>query len=48
MNMKNCGPRNVMKHKDIKDSDKYITLDISPNHIFISKILFGKTSKGVD
>ena len=26
---KHCGRRNVRKHKDIKDSDKYVTLDIS-------------------
>ena len=29
MNMKNCGRRNVRKHKDIKGSDKYFTLNIS-------------------
>ena len=28
VNMKNCGRRNVRKHRQIKDSDKYITLDI--------------------
>ena len=28
-NMKNCGRRNVGKHKEIKSSDKYVTLDIS-------------------
>ena len=27
--MKNCGNRNVRKQRDIKDSDKYVTLDIS-------------------
>ena len=27
--MKKCGPCNVRKHKDIKGSDKYFTLDIS-------------------
>ena len=27
--MKNCGCRNVRKHREIKGSDKYITLDIS-------------------
>ena len=27
--MKNCGRHNVMKHKDIRGSDKYVTLDIS-------------------
>ena len=29
VNMENCGRRNVRKHKDIKGSDKYVTLDIS-------------------
>ena len=29
VNMKNCGRRNVRKHKEIKGSDKYLTLDIS-------------------
>ena len=29
VNMKNCGSRKVRKHKDIKGSDKYVTLDIS-------------------
>ena len=29
MKMKNCGRRNVRKHKEIKVSDKYVTLDIS-------------------
>ena len=28
-NTKNCGRRNVSKHKEIKGSDKYVTLDIS-------------------
>ena len=27
--MKNCGRRKVRKHKEIKDSDKIVTLDIS-------------------
>ena len=27
--MKNCGRSNVRKHKEIKVSDKYVTLDIS-------------------
>ena len=27
--MKNCGGRKVRKHKEIKGSDKYVTLDIS-------------------
>ena len=29
MNMKNCGRRKVNKHKEIKVSDKSVTLDIS-------------------
>ena len=29
VDMKNCGRRNVKKHKDIKGSYKYVTLDIS-------------------
>ena len=28
VNMKDCGHHNVSKHRDIKDIDKYITLDI--------------------
>ena len=26
--VKNCGPRNVRNNREIKDSDKYITLEI--------------------
>ena len=29
VNMKNCGRHNVRKHRDIKGSDNYVTLDIS-------------------
>ena len=29
MNMENCGRRKVRKHKEIKGSEKYVTLDIS-------------------
>ena len=29
VNMNNCGRHNVRKHRDIKGSDKYVTLDIS-------------------
>ena len=28
VNMKNCGSRNFRKQKDIRGSDKYVTLDI--------------------
>ena len=29
VNMKNCGCRNVRKHREIKGSDRYATLDVS-------------------
>ena len=29
VNMKYCGHRNVRKHRDIKGSNKYVTLEIS-------------------
>ena len=57
VNMKNCGNRNVRKHKDIKGSDKYVTLDISlkfdsPDKMKItsseSKEKFVKIKKGID
>ena len=28
VNMKDCGLRNVRKHREIEGSDKYVTLDI--------------------
>ena len=28
VNMKNCGQRNVRKHKEIKDSDELVTLNM--------------------
>ena len=28
-NIKNCGRRNVRKHREIRGSDKYVTMDIS-------------------
>ena len=28
-NMKNCGRHNIRKHREIKNGDKYITLEIS-------------------
>ena len=34
VNMKNCGRCNVRKHKEIKGSDNYVTLDI-PSKIYI-------------
>ena len=38
VNMKNCGPRKVRKHKDIKGSDNYITLDISQKFDSLNKM----------
>ena len=38
VNMKNCGGRNVRKHKEIKGSDKYVTLDISLKFDSLDKI----------
>ena len=36
--MKNCGHRKVRKHKDIKGSDKIVTLDISAQCDILNKI----------
>ena len=36
--MKMCGRHNVRKHKEIKDSDKYITLDILLKFVSLKKI----------
>ena len=38
MNMKNCGRCNVRKHKEIKGSDKYVTLDTSLDFVSMDKI----------
>ena len=38
MNMKNCGRCNVRKHKEIKVSDKYGTLDISSKFDILDKM----------
>ena len=37
--MKNCGRRNVRKHKEIKGSYKYLTLDISLNFYNLDKMI---------
>ena len=45
--MKNCGHRNVRKHKDIKGSDKYVTLDISSKFDSLDKMkITSSESKG--
>ena len=38
VNMKSCGRRNVREHKDVKGSDKYVTLDISSKFDSLDKI----------
>ena len=56
MNIKNCGRRKVRKHKEIKGSDKYVTLNISSKFYSPDKIKttsseskgkFGNIRKGV-
>ena len=47
VNMKLCGHRNVRKHKEIKSSDKYFTLDISLKFDNLYKIkIISLESKG--
>ena len=36
--MRNCGRRNVRKHKEIKGSDKYVTLEISSKFDSLEKM----------
>ena len=36
--IENCGRCNVSKHRDIKVSDKYVTLDISLNSDSLDKM----------
>ena len=38
MNMKHCGRRNVRKHRDIKNGEKYITLKIYLNFGSLDKM----------
>ena len=38
VNMKNCGRRNVRKHKEIRGSGKYVTLDISSKLNILEKM----------
>ena len=47
VNMKNCVRRNVRKHKEIKGSDKYVTLDISLKFENLEKMkITSSASKG--
>ena len=46
-NMKNCGHQNFRKYKEIKGSDKYVTLDISLKFESLDKIkITSSESKG--
>ena len=38
VNMKNCGRRKVRKHKEIKGSEKIVTLDVSEKFDSLNKI----------
>ena len=47
VNMKNCGCRNVRKHKEIRGSDKYVTLGISSMFDSLDKMkITSSDSKG--
>ena len=47
MNMKNCGRRKITKHKEINDSEKYVTLYISSNFDSLDKMkITSSYSKG--
>ena len=37
--MQNCGRRNFRKHKEIKGSDKYVTLDMSLKFDSLEKMI---------
>ena len=39
VNMKNCGRQNARKHREIKGSDKYVTLDISLKFDSLDKMI---------
>ena len=56
VNMKNCGRRKVRKHKEIKISDKIVTLNVSANYNILnnmettsseSKGKLGRSGKGL-
>ena len=56
VNMKNCGCRKVRKHKEIKGSDKIVTLNVSAKFYSLnkiettsleSKVKLGRSGKGL-
>ena len=50
VNMKNCGRRKVRKHKEIRGSDKYVTLDISSKFDSMdkTKITFSESNEKLE
>ena len=38
VNMENCGHSNIRKHREIKDDEKYITLDISLDSVSLNNM----------
>ena len=47
VNMKICGRRNVRKHREIKVSDKYVTLDISLKFYSLYKMIITSSKSKV-
>ena len=45
--MKYCGRHNVRKHREINNSEKYITLNISLDFGILEKIKITRTGKGL-
>ena len=48
MDTKNCGRCNVRKHKEIRGSDKYVTLNISSNFDSLDKMKITSSESKVD
>ena len=50
VNMENCGRRNARKHKEIKGTDKYVTLDISLKFDSLDKmkIIFSESKRKLE
>ena len=47
VDMKDCGRCNVRKHKEIRGSDKYVTLDISSNFDSLDKMKIASSESKV-
>ena len=48
VNMKKCGCRNVRKHKEIRGSDKYVTLEISSKFDSLDKMKINILHSNID